>query len=366
MKLVLFLLIVVNTFTYGQSISYNFDTNNLNTDYHEALSVLEGYLNSNPQNQEKNTYWNTAVQQENITFDFLENEFEPSLYMGYPIHILSIKKKENHYTIKVQFSYCNPDNSPNILAIVNYVVIEQNGTFKLYNALTINRKKWDCTTVGFVDFYYPKSHKFNHEKALKLNDFIISTCKNFNVNPNTIEYYLDEDFDNIQQLKGIDYYLGMNGDNTPKGKASGNKVYCGGLGEYYTHEVFHALIDHNYTNSHFWASEGIATFLCGSRGQSLSWHITQANTYFKLHKDIDLNEILTLKNIDNITSYHYVIGGLIAKKIFEKGGWKLLIQLLNSGKTNTDYYKAINTYLGIKKENLNIYLRQQLDIEANI
>ena len=43
-----------------------------------------------------------------------------------------------------------------------------------------------------------------------------------------------------------------------------------------------------------------------------------------------------------------------------------LDKLLNSGKTNTDYYKAINTYLGIKKENLNIYLRQQLDIEANI
>ncbi|HET8804664.1 MAG TPA: hypothetical protein VFM72_08805, partial [Aequorivita sp.] len=230
--------------------------------------------------------------------------------------------------------------------------------------LTFNRKEWLCTNVGFVDFYYPKYHTFNFQKAKKLNNFITDICEYFDVKPKPIEYYFADDFDEIQTLRGFDYYIGMGGETKPSGKAASDKVYCGGLGEYYPHEVFHVQIDEHYPNKHYWVSEGIATFLGGSRGQNLHWHLKRTYDYLKNHPKINLNNLLDLVNLDEYTSYHYSLGGLIAQKIYEKGGWTMIKEFMNSGKSDNDYYNAIEKYLGIKKSNLNTYLRKQLKTEV--
>jgi hypothetical protein len=74
--------------------------------------------------------------------------------------------------------------------------------------------------------------------------------------------------------------------------------------------------------------------------------------------------MLKLTNLDSETSYHYVLGGLIARKILEKGSWNLLKEFMSSGKTDEDYYKAIEKYLGINKSELNDYIREQLQLES--
>ena len=51
-------------------------------------------------------------------------------------------------------------------------------------------------------------------------------------------------------------------------------------------------------------------------------------------------------------------------KIFEKGGWELMKKFMDSGKTNEEYYVAIEKYLGIKKMELNNYLRKEIKFEA--
>ncbi|KXX71069.1 hypothetical protein [Flammeovirga sp. SJP92] len=286
--------------------------------------------------------------------------------MGLPVHILSIEFRDDICNIKAQFSYCKEDGVPYVFAIVNYVAKKINGEYRLFNALSFNQEKWLSTKVGLVNFYYPHYHKFNHEKANKLNDLINETCAHFNVTPEEFNYYLANDFDEIQNLKGFDYYLGMGGYSKPSGKAATGKAYCGGLGEFYFHEVFHVLIDKHYPNKHYWVSEGIATLLGGSRDESLEWHINRTNTYLQDHPEVDLSDLFSLGNLDTITTYHYVLGGLIAKKIMEKGSWSLLIEFMNSGTSNEDYYNAIEKFLGVQHNDLNSYLRTQLKLEAEL
>lgn len=334
------------------------------SDTKEVMELFENYLASNPQQKEKNEFWNNEVQQGQRSFDFLESEFQPSLYMGFPVHILSISFKNELCQIKAQFSYCKEDGSPYVLAIVNYYAKKQEGHFKLYNALTIRRQNWNCTHMGVVDFYYPEYHEFNSEKAQKLNEFIYTVCAHLDLIPRSIEYYLADDYDEIQKLKGFDYYMGMGGPSTPRGKANDNMVYCGGLGEHYPHEVFHAQVDHHFPNKHFWVSEGVATFLGGSRGKSLDWHLKRTHSYLQKHPEINLKDMLRLSNLDSETSYHYVLGGLIAKKIFEKGGWPLLKEFMSSGPSDEDYYCAIEEYLGVTRLKLNDYIRAQLQLES--
>lgn len=363
-KEILLLLLVLSYSSNAQEVTYNHIIDSTDITTKKVMEIFEGYLKSNPQNQEKNKFWNSEEQNEYSKYDFLESEFQPSLYMGFPIHVLSIKSKKDIYKIKAQFSFCKDNGEPYVLAIVNYYAKKENGKYKLYNALNFNKSNWICTNVGLVDFYYPKYHKFDYKKANKLNKFINNICRNFEVKPKVIEYYLADDFDEIQTLKGLDYYIGMGGEVKPSGNASENKVYCGGLGEYYPHEVFHAQIDEYYPNKHFWISEGIATFLGGSRGKKLNWHLKRTNNYLKSHPEVNLNNLLDLVNLDEYTSYHYSLGGLIAKKVFEKGSWLLLRKFMNSGKSDKDYYNAIEKYLGVKKSDLNYYLRKQLELET--
>ena len=328
------------------------------------MMLFQNYIASNPQNKARNPFWNIGEQKKHKNYDFLEDEFQPSLYMGFPVHVLSIKTINDTYQIKVQYSYCKEDGSPYILAIVNYYAKEENGALKLFNALTINKKSWNCKTLGSVKFYYPAYHTFDNKKAYKLNEYISEICGIFGVLPKPFEYYLADDYDEIQKLKGIDYYIGMGGKSRPSGKASDDKVYCGGLGEYYPHEVFHVQVDEHFPNMHFWVSEGIATLLGGSRGKSLDWHIKKTHDYLQKHPEINLNDMLNLKNVDGTTSYHYVLGGLIAMKIREKGSWNLLKKFISSGKTDEDYYNAIEKYLGINKSELNDYIREQLRLAS--
>lgn len=357
-------LIIFSVNAFGQKVTYNHIVKTEDSETKEVMTLFENYLASNPQEKQANPFWNQEEQEKHENFDFLEDEFQPSLYMGFPAHVLSIEFKKDVCRIKVQYAQYKEDGSPNVLAIVNYLAKKENGKYKLYNSLTYNREDWSCTKVGLVNFYYPVYYTFDYKKAEELNVFIKEVCGQFKVQPIAFEYYLADDYDEIQKLKGIDYYLGMGGRSRPVGKATKDKVYCGGLGEYYVHEVFHVQIDQHFPKRHFWASEGIATLLGGSRGQSLAWHIKRTNRYLQQHPEIDLNEMLRLSNLDDQTAYHYVLGGLIAKKVRDKGGWDLLIELMSSGKTDEEYYNAIEECLGVKKSELNTYLREQLEIES--
>lgn len=345
----------------AQKITYN-QINFQDAEIRAVKQLFESYITSNPEQQNRNLYWNSDEQKLYRNYDFLESEFTPSLYMGFPVHVLSIKFTDELCEIKAQFSYCKEDGSPYVLAIVNYYAKKENGKYVLYNALSVNKIQWSCTTVGMVDFYYPKYHNLDYGKAQKLNDFISQICSNFELRPKPFEYYLADDFDEIQRLKGFDYYMGMGGNNQPRGKAAEGKVYCGGLGEYYIHEVFHVQIDKHFPKAHFWISEGVATLLGGSRGKDLKWHIHRTNQYLQNHPEIDLNNLLQLKNVDGTTSYHYVLGGLITQKLFERGGWNLLKSTMQKVTTDEEYYRMIETYLGIKKSELNNYLRKQLQL----
>lgn len=348
----------------AQKVTYNHGIDSTDAETKIVMKLFEDYLASNPQSQDKSAFWNLQEQEEHKRYDFLESEFQPSLYMGFPVHVLSLKSTNGVYEIKAQFGYCQETGVPYILAIANYIAKKENGNYKLFNAMSFNKQNWQNTKVGFVDFYYPQYHEFNFEKANKMNDFIKDICNDFDVNPKPIEYYFADDFDEIQSLKGFDYYMGMGGETKPSGKAAYDKVYCSGLGEYYPHEVFHVEIDAHYPNKHFWVSEGMATLLGGSRGEDLNWHLKRTNSYLQNHPEINLNDLLDLANLDEYTSYHYALGGMIAKRIYEKGGWAMVKEFMNSGRSNEDYYEAIENFLGINRADLNSYLREQLEIEV--
>ncbi len=360
--LTLFFLCLCNK-SFSQKITYNYIVDTSNVDTKKVMKLFENYIHSKPDSLYDNPYWNSDEKKTYKVFDLLErSEFQPSLYMGFPIHVLSIKSNKGLYEIKAQFSSCN-DGTPYILCVANFYAKKEQGEYKLYNALPINRQHWQHTKFGWVDYYYPTYHKFDTFKAQQMDSFITELCRNLDLKPHPFAFYFADDFDEIQSLRGFDYWIGMGGEIKPGGKGGYNEIFYSGEGESNFHEPFHTLVGSQY-RAHQWVAEGVATFFGGCRGQSLQWHIIRTNTYLKRNPDINLNNLLSLTTVDEYTDYRYVIGGLIAKKIFEKGGWSLIKEFMNSGQSNEDYYKAIEKYVGVKRNNLNKYLRQQLEIES--
>jgi hypothetical protein len=349
--------------TFCQSIiSVDKLVDTTNPETKKVVAVWINYLKSRPDSLYDNPYWNSMEKSKYKHFDFLEHEFQPSLYMGFPVTILKIKNINGLYEIKSVFAACNSEtNSPSILCITNVFAKKVNSEYKLFNALPINRdKEWNHKKVGYINYYFPFYHNFNSAKAEKQNAFIINLCRNFNVPLKQIDYYLADDFNEIQRLRGFDYVRGSSGNLKPTGRSDENKVYCGGMGEYYPHEVVHVFINPYYPNCHNWILEGLATFLGGSRGHDLIWHIRRANKFLLQHPEIDLNNVLQLDTIDEYTDYRYVIGGLICKLVYEKGGLQLLKEFLKTGKTDKDFYDAIESFLHVKQKDLNIFLRVEL------
>lgn len=356
-----FLIFIFFISFYGnaQTVTYNHIYESVETN--EIKELFENYLKSNPQNLDGKQFWNEQDVDNYERFDFLEDEFKPSLYMGFPVHVLSIKSNDRVYEIKAQYGMCQESGIPYVLAIVNYYAKKINGQWKLYNALTINRDKWECTNVGYVNYYHPKEYSFNYAKAGLMNEFIKDTSTNFGVKPFNFDYYFADDYDDVKKLQGFDYWIGMGGEVKPSGKASEGKIYCGGMGENFKHEVFHVLTLPQYKNQYYWVTEGVAVFVSKqSRGQSLEWHYKKIAKALENNEEINLNNLVEYSFFDEYTDYHYALGGFIAKKVYEKGGWDLINELMKVGPNPEDYYNAIEALLGINKNELNNYLRKEL------
>lgn len=72
----------------------------------------------------------------------------------------------------------------------------------------------------------------------------------------------------------------------------------------------------------------------------------------------DYSDLLSKRNIDDISGYQYVIGGLFVKLAYEKGGAESVKRLMTFGDSDTEFYLALETVLGIKKEGINQFFRE--------
>lgn len=350
---------------FSQQVTANFlaDTSSA-SEYKKIMLLWEKYISSRPDSVYDNPYWNSKEKSQYESFDFLSKYFSPSTYMGFPSRVLSIKyiPEGEYYEIKSMFSYCQEDGTPYVLCILNVLAQKDGGEYKLKNILPINlkRHRWQYRRTKYVDYYFPPYHDFSFQNAQRLNLFIDSISAIFDVPPKKIEYYFADTYDEVMEIMGFDYYMGMGGEIKPTGRVQpNNRILCGGLGEYYPHEVVHLIIDPHYSETFYWMREGLATFLGGSRGKDLNEIIRITNTFLEGHPEIDLDTPFKFSyaSINEFVDYKYAIGGLWCKIAYDKGGWDLVKELMRSSLSEESTIDAVCEMTQVSKENLNEFMR---------
>jgi len=369
-----FLFLSLNSFTQNISVNYDLDTSVFKVS--EPLNLWLNFLKTYDDSL-GSQYWNSQEVKKygDVSYFQLEKELQfgydnfLELIQSASIKVLRINEVDEYFKITSLLEFESDEENVSFVQYIFHVYAGiENNQLKLFNPLEINTKLYfNSTRVGYINYHYPKHHLFDIDLAKNQNDYLIDLSKNFHVNIDTVDFYFAKTNAELLKLRGLDFFIGYSGKEIPSGKAfpKYRRVFASGVGEYYPHELLHFLLNSNYPNCHYWINEGVATYFGMSRGKNLDWHLERLNKYLQNHQEINLNNMLELRTMDQFTDYRYVLGGFIIKKVFEKGGYELVIKMMNSGKNEIDFYKAIEKYLGIKRIDLDETIRRELKQEYN-
>lgn len=346
----------------------------LNADLLQVTEPLELWKNflSCKNDTEGAKYWNQdeVKQYSDSTYfqlrdlDYFElGDYISNLKRG--ATVLSISKIDSFYKITTMFSLKLEDSSivtPFIFHV--YAGIEmKSGKLKLYNPFPVNKQLYlkSCIYKN-VNYIFPSDHRFNKRLANKQNQKIRTVENEFQSKLHQPMFIFSHNKEMLYRMLGYDFHFEISGNDVPSGKADekNNVVYSHGVDEYCPHELIHLLVNPKWPAAHLWFIEGFATYFGDSRGKDLDWHLQNLKQYLIQNPTVDFNTISDKHSVDMYTDYRYVIGGLIVKLTYEKGGAELVDKLMTFEDSELGFYKAIEDVLGVKRIDFNGFVRRCL------
>jgi hypothetical protein len=351
-----------------ESLKQNIDLENLE-------APLELWINflSSKDDKDGAKFWNLDEIKQNSDSTYFQMNDLDYFELGdkiknlqYGLTVLSITQKDSIYKITSKFEIAYND-SVSVTPFIFHVYAKtekSSNSLKLYNPIPINQQLYmSKCKIGFITYIYPLNYNFDKRLAKNQNKRIQKIAREFNWGLSNYNYFFTNDRKSFFELRGYDFHFENIGYETPSGRADvKNKIaFSYGCGEFYPHELIHLFLNPLYPNAHTWFIEGFCTYFGHSRGKSLEWHKQRVKNYLKNHPELNLNNLLELKNMDHLTDYRYVLGGYFIQLAYEKGGANTVKTLLSSGSSDEEFYKALESILGIKKDTLNEYIRTNLN-----
>jgi hypothetical protein len=354
MKAIFFIFFFLFSFhTEGQYVYFNpnirFD---INEKTYDSLAVaLTEFINSEDsvyvtRNGEmiRNPYWlQSDFDKMMVPFGYFMNAtmyyYKHDSYYFKP-SVMSISKEEEYNEYLARIAYIGRDADSNFLKQICVVAIvkDSSGNYKLKHPIDLITKYWKTEQVGNIKFKVNHNRVFNIRQAKKLDSFNTAVGKYFHILPyRNIVYYSCKSYLEMWKPQGYEYCQAMYSHESKSGGLAlpeARIIFSGNNSEYYPHELVHIytndLWEHQYARNGL-LDEGIATYFGGSEEKSLLFHLKELSKYIKEKNIRKVKELLELDDpkITEFTDVKYTIGGLMAKLIDQKAGYKGLIKVMN-------------------------------------
>lgn len=332
----------------------------------EIINLWSNYLNSGEYKNPKSIYWDNS-------------EYPIPDYFLWPINIKKIKSRtpkvqctligiypaeNSHYALKTSLTSIGTEEEIVLEAIISVFAKKINGKYLLVNSSQYHKGLWKKEQVGQINYYVHPNHKFDKQQAEKMSLFNEEMAELFDIPSISFDYFVSNYSREIVRLWGYDYMpkIYIPGQTGGLADISNGLVYAGNNSEYYPHELVHLYTNKVYPDGyHFLLNEGFATFMAGSGGYDLDWHIEKLKAYIVENPDFEIS-LKTLKgyipNGLHNTEFRYVIGGLICKKIYESKGMKVLFEGLKKVRTDEDLNLFIEDKLNVKQADFSEYIKR--------
>ncbi|MFM9949598.1 MAG: hypothetical protein ACKV1O_16795 [Saprospiraceae bacterium] len=242
-----------------------------------------------------------------------------------------------------------------------------NDKFLLISSAEYLKTVFEHRRIGSINYYIHPFHDFKVEEAELMNEFNLKMAKEFGVEPLEFDYFVASNARDIARTWGYEYMNRMYNPSGKGGIASWQNmiIYSGNNSSYFPHELVHLYTFHVVPKyPHFWVGEGVATFYAGTSTYSFQGHMQRLKEFLDKNPDYDLSDItklnVTIPNGEHASDFRYVIGALLMKNVYNKEGVKGLIDSLEYGTDDEDFFQLLIDKLGVKKEKFDEYIKEEM------
>ncbi len=269
------------------------DKNVLNAeDEHEkkTIKVWRDYLNAGEYKNPTSIYWDRS-------------EYPFPDYFLWPIDIKNLKDRtpkvqctllgifpveNNHYALKTSLTSIGTAGEIVLEAIISVFAKKVDDKYVLVSSSQYKKMIWQKEQVGSITYYVHPNHKFDTQQAEKMSAFNEKMAQLFDIPAISFDYFVSNYSREIVRLWGYEYMakIYIPGQTGGLADISNGLVYAGNNSEYYPHELVHLYTNALYPDGfHFWLNEGFATYMGGSGGHDLDWHIQKLKEYLTENTD---------------------------------------------------------------------------------
>lgn len=286
--------------------------------------------------------------------------FDPQILTVYRPMIMSIEPDRtvdaSRWVIKTMISSVDTASQSTYVAAIHRIYAEfRSGQWKLRSTLYVEMEAMAKEVIGdFTFHYYPSRHVFDSSQAMASVEFSQRCAHVLDVErPEKTDFVIAASRDEVARMIGFDYYARpIYGIAYPE-----DNLLITGLGsERHDHELVH-IVGGRFAEAHPLLVEGLAVWLGGSLGQSLSEMKVQYARRNVGGKSPGIESILAdrLQHVDDF----YTVGGIIVEGIYKKHGSKGLKEIMSMSLNDATVVEAVAASLGISSSFVDEWLRAE-------
>ena len=335
----------------------------------QLIELWQNYISDGNFQDTNSPYWsfeNMKVPDENFWAIGIENLDKKDYKVQ--CKVIGIFEVENGYwSLISSFSHIDKSGEIHLDVISSVYAKNIDGQYLLISSAEYLKTVFEHHRIGNINYYVHPFHTFKLAEAEQMNEYNLEMANEFGVEPLEFDYFVASNARDIARTWGYEYMNRMYNPSGKGGVASWQNmtIYSGNNSSFFPHELVHLYTYHVVPKDpHFWVGEGIATFYAGTSTYSFEDHLLKLKQFLNKNPGFDLSDITKLKktipNGEHASDLRYVIGGLLMQNIYKKEGVQGLIESLQYGTTDEDFYQLMKDKLDITKDSFDAYIKGEM------
>jgi hypothetical protein len=311
------------------SVGLGFGVDTTITDVRDVVSLVRAYLAKPDTSARTRGLWSSATEFDRTTGDMTvghANQGFPATVVG----VIPAMPGDSIYIVRILYARADSGGGASPLALQRLYAVRETGApyaFRLSGAFPRMRDSWERRSKGPLTFWYVPGQRPNTARIDRAARFVDSVAKLFTVPvPRHLDVIVGASMDDVERAIGIDFFPESSGPGQRSGGLSLGYVVLSGnpaIGEAYLHEFTHAVLGPSLRASQL-LSEGVATWLGGSRGKSPQEMFALLHGYQQSDSKLTLSGLIRSgfqdDDADRGSNLLYATGALIADTIYRQRG----------------------------------------------
>jgi hypothetical protein len=324
----------------------------------DKMAVFElwtDYLNSSPGEIWADSVWDGDKirfwRDFDLTAPFVYRNDADSFFSTYTPTVMAIEKEGTKYSIRTLF-YAEglepPSNNQNLRAIVRVYAGNDEGQWKLRNALGVCTEDWNRPAIGKITFVSPPSHDFDVALARRSVAFCDSISDVFGFFQwDSFDFYITDSREEVDRVIGLEYYFA----GFPWGRAMRQyDILITGRGtEWYPRGLVQMVATGSGLNPHPIVRDGIAGWLGGWQQKTYAENMRDVAASVAAGEEVSFRTYVEQDRDIHAEGLLYFPGAVLCELVFDARGADGIEALFKAGGSTGDLYRAIDSTLGFTR-----------------